>query len=123
MKKLKGKSFFLVMILAAVFAFACVREVRYSPAEIKKYPPEVQNRIRQGEVSLGMTPEQVRYSWGSPTEVNVLKPAEGGKMREEWVYKNIFSTMTLVFTEGRLTEIISSGVGGRKYEKPESPRD
>jgi len=97
----------ILLVLAA-----CTKEVRYSPGEIEKFPPEVQSKIRSGEVSLGMTPEMVRYSWGSPNEVNVLKPNPEGKMREEWIYENFISVTSLIFTEGVLTEI-ATGKGAR----------
>jgi len=36
------------------------------------------------EVMIGMTPEQVRRSWGKPSSVN--KSYVAGKSREQWVY-------------------------------------
>jgi hypothetical protein len=119
-------SFFTSMvILLLFFALGCTKEVRYSPAEISKFPPEIQKVIREGNVAMGMTPEQVRYSLGAPSEINVLKPTPEGKLREEWIYKELGVQTKLGFTEGRLTEFDTSGMGaapGIKLVTPEEKR-
>ena len=108
------KVILLVICLGAVlFLFACAREIRYSPVEIRDYPAPVQEQVKAGEVSLGMTQAQVRNAWGGPSEMVVLKPNPEGKPREEWVYKGFlfwFKT-SLIFTEDKLTEIISTEPG------------
>jgi len=110
---LSGIAISLSLISALMLPLAgCAKEVRYSPGEIEKFPPEIQAKIRSGEVSLGMTPEMARYSWGSPNEVNVLKPTAEGKMREEWVYETFINVTSLIFTEGVLTEI-ATGKGAK----------
>nr|MDA8088559.1 hypothetical protein [Nitrospiraceae bacterium] len=72
---MKAKSTFVaVFFLAVVFflmgAMGCQQEVRYSPSEISGYPEATQKLIREGKVSMGMTPDEVRYAWGAPSEVN-----------------------------------------------------
>ncbi|MGD0282239.1 MAG: hypothetical protein ABSB95_07750 [Dissulfurispiraceae bacterium] len=102
--------FFLFVMV--VFMCGCASTARYSNDEIKDYPPEVQEKITKGEIMPGMTPQQVRYSWGSPNQVNALEP-EKGKQKEEWVYSSgmgVFKTR-LIFIDGKLTYIISSEPG------------
>ncbi|MDA8168318.1 MAG: hypothetical protein M0Z59_01295 [Nitrospiraceae bacterium] len=118
-KKIKGKKIlFVSALLMAGALLGCAQEIRYSPSEISQYPPDIQSHIRNGEVMMGMTPEQVRYAWGAPTDVNILQP-QNGKSREEWIYKSLASTMTVEFTGGKVSEIMSSGIGGRKYSQPQ----
>jgi len=74
---------FLVVLVSLS---GCTKSVRYSQDEIKDFPPEVQEQIKQGTVALGMTIQQVRFAWGPPSEINVLQPSEDGKPREEWIY-------------------------------------
>lgn len=107
-------------IITAIFLTGCQKEVRYSPSEITQYPADVQAHIRAGEVTMGMTPDEVRFAWGAPSQVNVLKPAPNGDMREEWIYKDVttFSSTTLEFTAGKVTEMSSSGISGKKFVEP-----
>jgi hypothetical protein len=100
-----------ILIAGAVLLIsvsACTKNLRYSPDEIKDFPPAIQESIRNNEVVVGMTKLQVRYSWGGPDDIIVLSPAEGGKERIEWVYKKMqFFKSRLIFVDDRLTEIIS----------------
>jgi hypothetical protein len=101
----------IIVIIAVSFALGigCTKSVRYTEEEIQNYPPEIQENIRQGEVKLGMTTQQVRYAWGAPNSIKFLEPTPKGKTREEWVYTKlgIFGTKLLVFVDGKL--IFSSG--------------
>lgn len=83
--------------------------VRYTNEEISSYPPAIQERIRNNEISAGMTFQQVRYAWGSPSEINGLPPDEG-RPREEWIYSKMMGVLKtrLRFTDGKLTVIISA---------------
>ena len=104
------KAIFLVLSLLVLLGAGCTKSVRYSEEEIRGFPIDVQERIRNGEISLGMTQYQVRYAWGSPDSVIVLAPSEDGKNREEWVYGKfvgVFKTR-LIFTDGKITEMISN---------------
>jgi len=101
---------FLIVLFVTVFIFGCASSpVRYTYEEIKDYPPEIQERIAKGEISLGMTKEQVRYAWGPPSSTRVLTP-EKGKQREEWVYSSSLGILKsrLIFVDGKLAYIISN---------------
>lgn len=96
-----------LFITAVSSLSACAANVRYSPDEIKNYPPAVQEQIRQGDIAIGMTTQQVRYSMGSPTTVNVISPSQDGKPREEWIYSSlsVFMKKRLLFIDGKLADI------------------
>ncbi|HYA31208.1 MAG TPA: hypothetical protein VED67_00505 [Thermodesulfovibrionales bacterium] len=101
---------YLFVVLLSSFALwflsGCTTAVRYSPEEIKDYPPDIQEEIRQGNVSAGMTTQQVRYAWGAPATVNILAPSQEGKPREEWIYSSsILVTKRLLFVDGKLFDI------------------
>ncbi len=102
---------FLVLFLAfgLWWVSGCTPAVRYSPEEIRDYPPDVQEQIKQGDVAVGMTPTQVRYAWGAPSTVNILTPTPDGKPREEWIYSSsIFVQRRLLFVDGKLFDIFPS---------------
>ena len=104
------KAIFLVLSLLVLLGAGCTKSVRYSEEEIRGFPIDVQEHIRNGAVTLGMTQSQVRYAWGAPDSVIVLVPTEDGKNREEWVYGKFagaFKTR-LIFTDGKITEMISN---------------
>lgn len=104
--------FLLLSLVLLIFQTGCAKTLRYSQEEIKDFPVTVQEHITNSEIDIGMSKLQVRFSWGGPEIVNVLTPGEGGKERIEWIYKkfSIFKTR-LIFTDDRLTEIISSEPG------------
>lgn len=101
---LKALSF--ILILLPLIA-GCAKTARYSPEELKGFPPEIQEHIKKGEVVIGMTTQQVRYAWGSPSAINVLPPTEEGKMKEEWIYSKVglFLEKRLLFIDGKLVDI------------------
>jgi hypothetical protein len=102
----KALFFALFLTLSLWTLLGCTTTVRYSPEEIKGYPPMVQEQIQQGNVVVGMTPQQVRYAWGPPTTANVMTPTQDGKMREEWLYSSgIFVQRRLLFVDGKLFDI------------------
>jgi hypothetical protein len=104
-----------ITVLSLILAAGCTKSVRYSQDEIKDFPEAVQDHIKNNEVTTGMTKAQVRYSWGGPHEVNILPPGENGKERVEWIYKKLtFFKTRLIFTDGRVTEIISNEPGTGK---------
>lgn len=97
-------------VAAAILSAGCTKSVRYSPEEIKDYPPHIQEQIEKGEVSLGMTKQQVRYAWGYPSQINILSASEDGKAREEWIYSKkglvfIFLDKRLLFVDGKVADI------------------
>jgi hypothetical protein len=109
----RGILFFSIISLA--LTAGCTKAARYSHDEIRDFPQPVQERIKNNEVAVGMTKVQVRYAWGGPHSVNVLQPADDGKERIEWVYEKLhFFKSRLIFTDGKLTEIISNEPGFAK---------
>ena len=103
MKKAVIFSVVLSFMLVFLLQTGCIQQVRYSETEIQSYPANIQEHIRKGEISPGMTNEQVRYAWGNPDFQKILEPYEG-KTREEWVYAKlgIIGTKILVFYDGKL---------------------
>ncbi len=102
--------FFFAMLPVLAFCFlGCAQQtVRYSPDEIKDYPTAIQQSIRQGDVVMGMTTQQVRYALGSPATVNVLAPSLEGKPREDWIYSSSVGFVVkkrLLFVDGKLADI------------------
>ncbi|HSW63504.1 MAG TPA: hypothetical protein VLH56_09380 [Dissulfurispiraceae bacterium] len=93
-------------VLAVMVLGGCASSVRYTPDEIKGFPPKVQDFIMKGEVAPGMPPAAVRYAWGNPDQVNVLSP-ENGKEREEWVYSSNlgFKKTHVLFFDGKVAQI------------------
>jgi len=103
----KGCIFFAILII--LLQFGCTKSVRYTEAEIADFSPTTQDQIRKGQISLGMTKEQVRYAWGSPDSIRFL-PAFEGKAREEWTYSsiralNVVTSKILFFYEDKLLYI------------------
>jgi len=101
--------YLFAILLLAVMTASCVNEVRYTSKEIEDYTPEIRDRIQRGEVDFLMTFDQVRYSWGAPSDIRMLPPAADGKERIQWIYKKqaVF-TSTLTFEDGKLVEISSN---------------
>jgi hypothetical protein len=107
------KTGLLILALLFLLEVGCTKSIRYSEEEISGFPPNIQENIRKGEVTIGMTHSQVRYAWGAPDSVIVLLPSEDGKNQEEWIYGKLFRVFKtkLIFTDGSLTEIISNDPG------------
>ena len=104
----KALLFVLFFTLAFGSFSGCSKTVRYSPEEIKDYPPALQEQIKQGNVVIGMTTQQVRYAWGPPATVNVIAPTAEGRPREEWIYAmgmGVFMERRLLFVDGKLVDI------------------
>lgn len=108
-----NKIVLLIVIFSLISVLGCTKAIRYSEEEIKDFPFNIQEHIRKGEITMGMTQSQVRYAWGAPDSVIVLAPTDDGKSREEWVYgkfAGIFKTR-IIFTDGKITEMISNDPG------------
>lgn len=103
------KAFFLVLAILFLLQIGCTKSIRYTEEEIKNFSPEIQDNIRKGEIALGMTPQQVRYTWGDPDSIKFLAPMDG-KTREEWIYSitgtmQIIGEKLLLFVDGKLIYI------------------
>ena len=98
------KTVIVVLVVCFLLGVGCTKSVRYTEVEIQKFPSDIQENIRKGEVNLGMTPQQVRYALGSPSSIKFLEPTSKGATREEWIYTKlgIFGTKILVFLDGKL---------------------
>ncbi len=107
------KKYILISVVVSLISLsACAKSIRYSHDEIKDFTPTMQNHIKNSEIAVGMTKLQVRYSWGGPDDVIVLAPGEQGKERVQWIYKKLhFFKTSLIFTDDKLTEIISTEPG------------
>lgn len=106
---------FCIAAISLILSAGCAKSVRYSQDEIKDYSESVQEHIKNSEITTGMTKSQVRFAWGSPHEVTVLPPGEAGKERVEWMYQKLkFFRTRLIFTDGKLTELISNEPGAWK---------
>jgi hypothetical protein len=60
------------------------QKVRAACAAHPEWEMEACQSIDQGEVSIGMTADQVRLSWGKPEKVNATLSSQN--QREQWVY-------------------------------------
>lgn len=113
------KLIFGALILLFMFSAGCTSApVRFTNEEIKGFPIEIQEKIIKGEVALGMTTQQVRYSWGSPNTIRTLDPMNG-KQREEWIYTTagIFENRRLLFIDGKLIYVVPDSEKTLKREK------
>jgi uncharacterized protein YneF (UPF0154 family) len=112
------KIILVILTLLLLLGIGCVRSVRYSEEEIKYFPPDIQEHIRKGEVTLGMTQSQVRYSWGAPSSTRILEPSENENLREEWTYLGLMDIKTgllfktqVIFTDGVVSSFITNDPG------------
>ena len=112
-----------IFVFAAVVLAGCAHSIRYSPSEISGYPPAIRKDIQEQTVAMGMTPNQVRFAWGAPSNIIVLPPAPNGQRREKWTYSELLGTAhtTLIFTGGRVTEMSSKGPTSKKFIVPSTP--
>ena len=82
--------------------------------ELDQFSTPHQEYIKNKQVALGMTQQAIRFSWGSPSSVQI-KEDTNGVMNEEWVYKSFGSSVTtLIFTDSILTGIVS-GAGRNPF--------
>jgi hypothetical protein len=71
----------------------------------KNWSQEVKKAIINSHIIIGMTEEQVRYSWGSPDDMNRSVGSWG--VHEQWVFENqvynYLRTTYVYFENGMLT--------------------
>lgn len=68
----------------------------------KGYSNSIINGILNGTVRIGMTKEQVIYSWGRPDDINRSVGSWG--VHEQWIYRRgDFEAQYLYFENGKLT--------------------
>lgn len=76
--------------------------LNYDPYKKYKWPESVWKQIKAGQVSRGMTKEQVQFAWGSPSGKSVT--TANGKTIETWVYGNFD---TVAFVNGKATFVMT----------------
>lgn len=73
----------------------------YDPYQKYKWSASIWKQIKAGQVSLGMTKEQVQLSWGDPAAKDIT--SGGGKTIETWGYSN-FNVVS--FVDGKVILIL-----------------
>ncbi len=75
-------------VLALALAAGCLstpeRRIAQAPAVFAAFPPDVQAKVRRGEVDIGFTPDMVRLALGGPSRV--LTRRTGAGEVEVWIY-------------------------------------
>ncbi|MBX6420489.1 MAG: hypothetical protein IRZ06_05720 [Nevskia sp.] len=74
--------------LLPVLLLACsspATRIEQNPALFDSYPPEVQQKIRAGQVDVGFTPDMVRLALGEPDRRYERTDANGTS--EVWAYR------------------------------------
>ena len=74
--------FFGVGLLAACSTID--RRIADHRADFDRYPPQVQQQIRAGQVAVGFTPEQVRMALGKPDRV--IEQTDPSGQTLQWIY-------------------------------------
>lgn len=95
----------LFVLLFCLSLLACSKQIRYTPEEIRGFPPDIQEKIVKEQVSNGMTYQQVRYSWGPPSEVIKMPSSKDGKELQHWTYSSRLGLckISLIFVDGKVT--------------------
>lgn len=76
------------------------------PAQPEVSPVEVvrNNAVANGRVMVGMTAQQVRRAWGTPTTIN--KTVGGHGVSEQWVYdRGDFRAQYVYLDDGAVTSV------------------
>ena len=88
------------------FSGSCERHIKWlgsKPAPIN----DNERRVFERKIAIGMTSEQVMWSWGPPSKRNTT--TTGGGTHEQWIYGNPLSKAQYVyFDNGVLTTIQES---------------
>ena len=77
----------LAVALAAAALAACAStgsRIKKHQAQFDSYPPEIQQKIRDGQVEPGFTFEQAEMALGAPDRTNTRTTAN--KSQEIWIY-------------------------------------
>lgn len=78
----------LVPLLLALTLAACATpasRISDQQATFDSYPPEVQERIRAGQIGIGFTPQQVRMALGEPSRIYTRETTGGESV--VWAYR------------------------------------
>lgn len=73
-----------------------------NPFKTFKYSNSIWNLIKKEKIQLGMTKNQVRLSWGDPTDINSYGGSWG--IMEQWIYGDVLNggAVYLYFDNGKL---------------------
>ena len=75
-------------LLGLILATGCVstpeQRIQKAPAVFAAFPPDVQAKVRKGEIDIGFTPDMVRLALGAPSRV--LARRTGAGEVEVWIY-------------------------------------
>jgi hypothetical protein len=83
----------IVMVTLMIGCSSVDSRISSNQAEFDTYPVEVKSAIRRGEILLGFTPNQVRMSWGSPSNTaREISETEGERI--QWRYRSSSPTMS-----------------------------
>lgn len=96
----------LALLLAACSTPAS--RIEDQQAEFDRYPVDIQQKIRAGNVDVGFTPDQVRLALGKPDRIYTRQNEAGTS--EVWAYRD--SSPALSFGLGGFNFGGGSGVGG-----------
>ena len=77
---------FLLFLALAGCATTPAERIAKNPADYAAWPPDVQARVKAGEVAPGFTPEQVRMALGEPDHIYTLTTEKGTE--EVWAYRD-----------------------------------
>lgn len=84
---MKTASFIGLCALASLTLAGCSSpdsRVRSHQAEFASWPPDVQQKVKAGQVDVGFTPEMVRVAFGEPDRTYTRTTANGTS--EVWSY-------------------------------------
>ncbi len=114
----------LVLMLGVLLAgcSTVASRIDRNRAAFESYPLAVQEKIAQGEVDVGFTPEQVRMALGEPDRVSTRTTADG--VSEVWGYRSKRPRFSVgvgvgVFGGGGSTRVgtgVGVNTGGDRYE-------
>ena len=93
----------LAVLLAATLLAACASpgsRIRQNEGVYNSYPPQIQEKIRAGQVDIGFTPDMVNLALGEPDRKFSRTSAEGNS--EVWAWHDS-------------KPMFSFGVGGGSY--------
>lgn len=96
------------LALAAAGCSSPASRIEDNQAAFDQYPPEVQRRIRAGDIGVGFYPDQVRMALGKPDRIYTRQTDTGSS--EVWAYRD--STPALSLGLGGFGFGGNSGVGG-----------
>lgn len=75
-------------ILGLVLTAGCLstpdKRIAKAPEVFAAFPPDIQARVRKGEIDIGFTPDMVRMALGRPSRMLTRKTAAGEI--EVWIY-------------------------------------